>query len=227
MRYRAPRANDPCPRPLDASAITLIRVPSESSIVSVISPLVDLVGRVATIPLRRTSRPSVDSLGPAGGRSDGAGTEPVPIATTPAAAGRISSWPYGSASGPVTSSIWPRDGVATPLGSLTTMPPVASAIASSAGVPSRPASAVTAPRTTTVEPTDRARAAAIVDPGHGLADGDGLEVAAGVGLSVAIGVAVGSVEGVGVGSGVGVAVGVGVGVGVGGGSTARSPACVT
>ena len=194
---------------------------------TVISPLVDLVGPVATIPLRRTSRPSVNSLGPEGGRSEGAGTVPVPIGPMPAAEGRISSWPYGSASGPVTSSIWPRDGVATPLGSLTTMPPVASAIARSAGVPSRPASAVTVPRTTTVEPTDRARAAAMVSPGHGLADGDGLEVAAGVGLGVAIGVAVGSIEGVGDGTDVDDGVGVGVCVGVGGGSTARSPACVT
>ncbi len=82
------------------------------------SPLVDLVGLAATTPLRRTSRPSVDSLGPEGGRSEGAGAEPVPVATMPVAEGRISSWPYGSASGPVTSRTWPRDGGATPLGQL-------------------------------------------------------------------------------------------------------------
>ena len=44
-----------------------------------------------------------------------------------AAAGRTSSSPYGSASGPLTRIVVPRPGVATPLGTRTTMPPVESA----------------------------------------------------------------------------------------------------
>ena len=67
------------------------------------------------------------------------------------------------------------------------MPPVASPIASRDGVPRRPASAVTIPRTVTVDPIGLVRAAAIVSPiGEGL--GDGSAVGAGVALAVAVGV---------------------------------------
>ena len=93
------------------------------------------------------------------------------------------------------------------------MPAVASVIANRAGVPRRPGSAMTTPRTVTVFPTGRARAAAIVKPlGDGL--GAGVAEAVGVGLGLAVGVAVG----VAVGTGVGVAVAAGVAVGVAAGA---------
>ena len=95
------------------------------------------------------------------------------------------------------------------------MPAVVSAIANRDGVPRRPGSALTAPRTVTVVPTGSARAAAIAAPlGDGV--GDGVDV--GVGLAVDVGVDVG----VGVGVGVGDGVGLGLGVGVGAGSIERS-----
>ncbi len=119
---------------------------------------------------------------------------------------------------------WPRDGAEKPSGSFTTMPPVASPMAMRGGVPSRPASAVTMPRTVTVDPTGLVRAAAIVSPtGEGLGDGSAVGVGVGVGLTVAVGV--GSDVGDAVGSGVGV--GVGAGVGDGGGATVRSLTAVT
>ena len=99
------------------------------------------------------------------------------------------------------------------------MPALASVIANRAGVPRRPGSAMTTPRTVTVLPIGRARAAAIVRPlGDGL--GAGVAEAVGVGLGLAVGVAVGVAVGTGVG--VGVAAGVAVGVAVGAGSTERS-----
>src|SRR5690349_1490447 len=98
----------------------------------------------------------------------------------------------------------PRVGGVMPEGSLTTIPAVVSAIANSDGVPRRPGSAVTTPRTVTVVPTRRRRAAAIVSPvGDGLGDvgtegvgdpldvGVGLEVGAGVGGTVDVGLALG------------------------------------
>ncbi len=135
----------------------------------------------------------------------------------PSAAGRSSSCPYGSASRPRISSPAPRPGAPTPSGSLTTIPPLGSAIAKSDGVPRRPGSAVTTPRTVTVVPTVRVRAVAIVTTeraGVGVADGDA------VGAGLGVGGAVGPGDAVGVG---GRAVGVGVGVGVGWASGGAAP----
>src|SRR5688572_3514554 len=106
------------------------------------------------------------------------------------------------------------------------MPPVASPIASSDGVPSRPASAVTMPRIVTVDPIGLVRAAAIVSPiGDGL--GDGSAVGADVGVAVGIGVGAPVGDGVGSGAGDGVGSGIGDGDGVDGGETTRSLATVT
>ncbi|HXS70250.1 MAG TPA: hypothetical protein VN839_01595, partial [Patescibacteria group bacterium] len=102
----------------------------------------------------------------------------------------------------------------TPEGSFTTMPAVVSAIANRDGVPRRPGSAMTTPRTVTVVPTGSARAAAIVAP---LGDGVGAGVDVGPGVDVGVGLAVG----------VGVGVGLGLGVGVGGGSIDRSSGATT
>ena len=212
--------------PLDASAMTLTRVPPASSTWNVMSPLVALLGLTTTVPVERTRRASVDSFGPPVSTSWGAGRDPLPSRATSPAAGRSSSWPYGSASGPRTVMIRPRAGAVTMSGSLTTMPPVASAIDRSAGVPSRPASAVTTPRTVTTEPIEAARAAAMVDvPGDALGDGVVLGFGVGVGPPVGVGVDVAEAVGVAVGTGVGVAVG--VGVGAGGGTSSRSVADVT
>ena len=57
--------------------------------------------------------------------------------------------------------------------SLTAIPPVASPIANSVGVPRRPASADTTPVTVTTDPTARARAVATSVAAAGGADGDG------------------------------------------------------
>jgi hypothetical protein len=97
---------------------------------------------------------------------------------------------------------------------LTTIPPEESWIATRAGVPSRPGSAVTTPEIATTEPIGWLRASAIVDPagvGLGDADGEALGVAVGVGVGVAVAV------GVGVGSRLG------VGLGVGSRSSSNSP----
>ena len=61
--------------------------------------------------------------------------------------GRTSSWPYGSARAPTTSTTVPRAGRAASSGSRTTIPPSRRRSTMSGGVPSRPASAVTMPRT--------------------------------------------------------------------------------
>ena len=130
--------------------------------------------------------PSVDAS-----TARGAGTEPEPDARKPAAAGRISSWPYGSASGPETVTSVPRGGALAPSGRRTAIPPLASAIARSGGVPRRPASAITTPLTDTVVPTGRRRASAIDSEGVGWATVEGVAVGAGVGIGVAGGAGVG------------------------------------
>ena len=98
------------------------------------------------------------------------------------------------------------------------MPSVASATAKRRGPPTRPSSADTTARNSTVEPTGRERTSAIVAvAGDAVADGAG----------VAIGVGEG--EPVGVGDGLGVTVGSGDGAGVGGGGVVMvtSPGAVT
>ncbi len=142
-------------------------------------------------------------------------------------AGRISSWPYGAASLPATSSRVPRAYVPAPDGRWTTRPPVASAMPSSAGEPRRPASATTTPVVRTFVPTAVARTCPRVRIAF---DGVGVGVAVGVGVGadVAIGVgasgqrAVGSGVAVGVGVGLAVGAGVAVGVGVGAGASSSS-----
>jgi hypothetical protein len=177
------------------------------------------------------------------------------VTCRPEAFGRSSSWPYGSANGPLTSTIAPRAGAGMPSGKRTAMPAVPSAIANTRGVPSRPASAVTTPATRRTVPIGAPRASAMsrvgggVGPGVGAVDGPGDGVGAmvgdgrGVGLGVAAGVGAGTGDGVmvgigtgvtvgdglrlGVGTGVGEGVGERVGVGVGDGSTScRSPGSV-
>ena len=105
------------------------------------------------------------------------------------------------------------------------IPPVASSIATSAGVPSRPRCAVTTPSTATAAPITRARISVIGVVGGGVGDGDAVEVPEGAG--VALGGVDGVMLGVGLGTGVGLADGEGVGVGLGPAtSTASSPAAV-
>ena len=73
-------------------------------------------------------------------------------------AGRISSWPYGAASLPGdVEQRAARVRGRRPAGRWTTRPPVASTMASSAGVPRRPASATTTPVVRTFVPTGSAR----------------------------------------------------------------------
>ena len=140
------------------------------------SSLVDLPADASIVPVTRASRPSFASPTAPAIRVRGAGTVPVPIDAIPPLAGRSSVWPYGSARTPRTSRMAPRAGGATPSGSLTGSPPVASPIASRAGVPSRPASAMTTPRTTTGRPTGACRASATV---IGASDSVGTGVAVG------------------------------------------------
>ena len=196
--------------------MTLILPPLEVSTLNAMSPLVDFVGRAITMPASRTSLPSVDSPGPDGERSTASGTDPLPSSVRPVAVGRISNCPYGSASAPDTTIAWPRVGPTRPSGNLTTIPPVASPIARRDGVPRRPASAVTTPRTVTAEPTGITRVAAIESPlGDALGNGE------------PVGDEVGLAEGSAVGGGSGVGDGAGVGAGVGGGLTTSSLAMVT
>ena len=109
----------------------------------------------------------------------------------------------------------PRAGT-TPSGNRTKIPPVSSAMTPSGGSPTRPGSAVTPPRTWTVDPTAAARATLIVV-------GPPVGVGVGVGDGVTVGVAVGLELGLGVGVGVGVGLGVGVGATDGDGDGAGSP----
>ncbi len=76
----------------------------------------------------------------------------------------------------------------------------------SGAVPSRPASAVTIPRTLTIDPTDNARTVAI-ESWAGVAVAVGVGVTVGVGRAVGAGLADGAVVGVGEDAGVGAGVG--------------------
>src|SRR5258705_2334858 len=93
------------------------------------------------------------------------------------------------------------------------------------GVPRRPASAVTTPRTMTAVPMARPRASAIeiVAAGLGVGLGEGLGVGVGVTLGVGLGVGTGLGEGLGGVDAPGVALGDGSGGALGGAGTATSP----
>ena len=137
------------------------------------SLLVDLDAEPSIVPLTRARRPSFGSPTAPALRAIAEGGVPVPTTAMPPLGGRSSTWPYGSARTPRTSSSVPRAGAATPSGSLTGIPPVASAMARSGGVPSLPASATTTPRTNTVVPIGLSRAAAMVIGGDALGEADG------------------------------------------------------
>ena len=140
----------------------------------------DFDGFALRTPLAVTRRPSVDSSSPPGGACIGLGNVPLPVTWTSASPGRISSWPYGSASFPATWRTEPRCGAVAPSGSRTMIPPLASPMANRGSVPRRPASAVTVPRTTIRLPTGASRAAA----GSRIA---GLGLGVGLGRGVGLG----------------------------------------
>ena len=200
--------------------------PSPPLIENVMSWLVEMPADASIVPVIRPRRPSFASPTAPAFRVVGPGRVPEPIVVIPPLAARSSSWPYGSARTPRTSMRVARAG-AMPSGTLTGMPPVASPIASRAGVPRRPASAITTPRTTTVRPTGACLAAATV---IGAVDdeGDGVGVGVSVGVGTRLGELVGLAVGVsdGGGDGVGSVVGEGEGEGLGGGSSSNSPARV-
>ena len=208
-RYVAPTLSDPVAIRLDASATTLTGVPPSRSRTTVTSPPAVRRGFAARRPVVATSRPSRDS--PSGIRPDRDGRRDR---TAPASVDVARHRPdlelavrrRELAGRP--RAIAPRPNAPAPAGRRTTSPAVASPIASSAGVPRRPASAMTTPVAVTREPRGSARTTASVGR---VALGDG--VAAGVGVGTGVGVAVGA--GVGVGPGVGDGVGPGVGVAVG------------
>ena len=105
------------------------------------SPAADFVGLASSRPVAVTRWPSSASTRAAAPSDVGVGSAPVPRMRTSASVGRISSWPYGAASLPATSSRVPRASDPSPDAPRTTSPPSASPIASRAGVPSRPGSA--------------------------------------------------------------------------------------
>ena len=107
IRYVAPTWNAAVVMPLEASAMTLTVASPARSRTRLRSPLAAFVGRVAEAagddheaprwPRRdRPRRPRRRS-----------GSAARPSVTSPPAAGRISSWPYGAASGPVTATTVP------------------------------------------------------------------------------------------------------------------------
>ena len=203
--------------------MTRILAPAASTTSIVRSPLVPFAGAARTVPLSSASRPSVASPRSRPASRSGAGRLPLPVDRKPVLVGRSSSWPYGSASAPRTTTVVPRLGDVIPSGIRTAMPPVPSAIAISGGVPRRPPSAVTTPATLTTVPigTPRASTMLSVPGGVGTGVGVGFAVGAGVGVGpgvrvgvgLAVGAAVGAVVAVGAGVAVGVAPGVGFGVG--------------
>src|SRR5258706_1755861 len=201
--YVAPTTKESGVKPLDPSANTrtVPLVPRRSRLMS---PLVERVGRAWTTPVVPTIRPSLASPRLVESTGAGNGTDATPSVTKPEVSGRISIWPYGSASGPRTATALPRAGSGTPSGIRTTIPAEPSWIAMSDGVPRRPASAVTTPPTATTVPIGRRRASAMergATPGVGLGEvpGDALGLGAGVGPGVAVddGPGVGTGEGVG------------------------------
>ena len=172
------------------------------------SPPVAFFGLATRRPVVVTRRPSIGSLRPPDGTVIGAGRLPVPRTRMSALAGRISSWPYGAASLPVSSSRAPRWYVAAPPGMCTTRPAVASPIANRDGVPSRPSSAVTTP-VVAHHPSDRGCPDGVErDRRQGGRRGGRRRRQSG--SASGVGVAVGAAVGVGVAVGVGATVGVAV-----------------
>ena len=160
--------------PLDASAMTLTRVPPAISTLERDVAAGRLGGLVDDDAGQADEPASVASPGRDGREIDRRRRAGPAAGRQPPAAGGARAGRTGRPAAARTSSTTPATGGVTPSGSLTTMPPVASAIARSAGVPRRPASAVTTPRTVTVDPTawrGRRRWSATVVPGVGLATG--------------------------------------------------------
>src|SRR4051794_10353676 len=204
--------------------MTLIGAAASRSRITVVSPLVDFVAFAVTRPVAVTRRASKDSPRPADGTARTTGTAEVPITCRSAAAGRTPSWPYGAASLPLPSTPLPLASVGAPSGRWTTSPASGDPIASSAGVPRRPASATTTPVVRTFDPigialTDARDEGPIVGDGDAVGVGTGEGIGVGEAVDAVVGVAVGPVVGVGLGVGeavgVGSAVAVGVGTGVG------------
>ena len=83
--------------------------PSVPAIVNAMSPLVALVGAAVIVPRTVASRPSVASP-PCPAPDRGRGQRRGPTIVIPAAVGRSSVWPYGSAIVPRTSTSVPRAG---------------------------------------------------------------------------------------------------------------------
>src|SRR3954464_5466121 len=171
--------------------MTLIGAAASRSRITVVSPLVDFVAFAVTRPVAVTRRASKDSPRPADGTARTTGTAEVPITCRSAAAGRTSSWPYGAASFPLPSTPLPLARGGAPSGRWTTSPASGDPIASSAGVPRRPASATTTPVVRTFEPSGMLLSEPS-DEGAVVGDGDGVEV-----VAPGVGVGVGAVVGVG------------------------------
>ena len=111
-RRRGPRRRSRSSRPTSTRA----RSPA-SSTTHRARPPADFVGACSTMPVRVTSRPSVASPSSADPTAAGAGSGiRVASGTIPPTVVRISSWPYGSASVPLTTSRSPRAGRATSVG---------------------------------------------------------------------------------------------------------------
>ena len=125
--------------------MTLIGPAPARSMTRVVSPPELFFGFVVSRPVVVARRPSLASARPAAGIVIGVGRTPVPRLRTAPFDGRISSWPYGAASFPVTSRSVPRANVGPSAGRWTTRPASPEAIPSNAGVPRRPASATTTP----------------------------------------------------------------------------------
>ena len=181
-------------------------VRSASSSVNVMSPLVAFAGFASAVPSTVTRRASIASPTETAVDGDRAG-QPSP-GRRPAARRRGRAPPAGRTGRRGCRS--PRRACRAPAAgpcrrSGRRSPAVESWIASSGGVPSRPASAVTTPLTVTRRP---------IGEGPRLGDRDRGRGGAGLGL----GLGLGAVDGVGVG------VGAGVGLGDGGGTGARGAA---
>ena len=232
-----PLRRDRMSRPADPSAATRRVRPSSPVITRARSPPVDLTADTVILPRTVTRRPSVVSPAAPASITGATGSVAVPTIATPPDAARSSVCPYGFAMVPRTSTSVPRAGPAKPDDSRTGSPPVRSPMTNTPGMPRRPDSAITTPRTTVRCPTGTARAAATsTAPGTGLAVGDGVGEGDGVGAGVGVGVgwrtasgrwASGSGsarvgDGVGDGASDGSGVGLGVGVGGAGGATTSS-----
>ena len=96
--------------------MTLSVAPSLPVIEKAMSLLVDRDADAEIVPVTRTRRPSLASPIAPASSTDGAGSTPVPIGVTPPVEARSSTWPYGSASAPRTSSLVPRSGCGDAVG---------------------------------------------------------------------------------------------------------------